>query len=54
MVTYDIADDRRRQLVAKALAGYGARVQYRAILVSLRLALIDFIEDIEFFSLEGG
>ena len=28
MVTYDIADDRRRQLVAKALAGYGARVQY--------------------------
>jgi len=28
MVTYDIADDRRRQLVARALAGYGERVQY--------------------------
>jgi CRISPR-associated protein Cas2 len=28
MVTYDIADDRRRQQVAKALAGYGERVQY--------------------------
>ena len=28
MVTYDIADDRRRQLVAKALAGYGERVQF--------------------------
>ena len=28
MVTYDITDDRRRQQVAKALAGYGERVQY--------------------------
>jgi CRISPR-associated protein Cas2 len=28
MVTYDIGDDRRRQLVAIALAGYGERVQY--------------------------
>ena len=28
MVTYDISDNRTRQQVAKALAGYGERVQY--------------------------
>ncbi len=28
MVTYDIADNTRRKRVAKALAGYGERVQY--------------------------
>jgi CRISPR-associated protein Cas2 len=28
MVTYDIADDQRRQRIARALAGYGERVQY--------------------------
>lgn len=28
MVCYDVADDRRRRLVAKILEGYGYRVQY--------------------------
>lgn len=28
MITYDIADDKRRQRVARALSGFGVRIQY--------------------------
>ncbi|MFN3346423.1 MAG: CRISPR-associated endonuclease Cas2 [Candidatus Bipolaricaulaceae bacterium] len=52
VVAYDIADDRRRERVAKILEGYGERVQYsvfecrldRVQYLKLRHALLEVIE----------
>jgi CRISPR-associated protein Cas2 len=41
VVSYDIADDKRRTRVAKALEGYGTRVQYSVFEVNLPPARID-------------
>lgn len=41
VVTYDIADDKRRRLVAKTLEDYGARVQHSVFLCALPGTLFD-------------
>ena len=33
LIAYDIVDDRRRDMVAKVLGGYGNRVQYSGFIV---------------------
>jgi CRISPR-associated protein Cas2 len=35
LVAYDVADDRRRERIAKILAGYGMRIQYSAFVLDL-------------------
>ena len=40
LIAYDIADDRRRDRVAKRLQSFGVRVQYSVFLVDLRPAKI--------------
>lgn len=38
LVAYDVADDRRRSHVARALAGFGDRVQFSVFVVDARPA----------------
>lgn len=52
MIAYDVADNRRRQRVARALLGYGERMQYSVFecrldareLVALRQRLMEIID----------
>lgn len=53
LISYDLADDKRRNKVAKALEGYGTRVQYsvfelwlsKAQLVKLRARLERLVKE---------
>lgn len=38
LIAYDIADDRRREAIARTLSGYGDRVQYSVFVVDARPA----------------
>lgn len=40
LIAYDIADDRRRNQIAKRLQSYGVRVQYSVFLIDLKPAKI--------------
>jgi len=63
VVTYDIADDKRRTKIMKTLAGYGQRVQYSVFECELRPAdlaklkqrlaalIVEAEDDIRFYAL---